>query len=138
MSSWTLAGGFYSVFDTSDANTLSLSSLNSKIDAIDDYIDTEVSAIKAKTDNLPASPAATSDIPTANQNADALLDRANAIESGRTVRGSFRLMLAALTGKLSGATSTSISVRDTGDSKNRLVVTVDGNGNRTAVTYDDT
>jgi hypothetical protein len=29
------------------------------------YIDTEVSAIKAKTDNLPASPAATSDIPSA-------------------------------------------------------------------------
>lgn len=39
------------------------------------YIDTEVAAIKAKTDNLPASPAATGDIPTAIQNADALLNR---------------------------------------------------------------
>jgi hypothetical protein len=39
------------------------------------YIDTEVAAIKAKTDNLPASPAAVSDIPTATENADALLNR---------------------------------------------------------------
>lgn len=39
------------------------------------YVDTEVAAIKAKTDNLPASPAATGDIPTATQNADALLNR---------------------------------------------------------------
>jgi hypothetical protein len=39
------------------------------------YIDTEVAAIKAKTDNLPAAPAATGDIPTAVQNADALLGR---------------------------------------------------------------
>lgn len=42
---------------------------------IDDFLDTEVAAIKAKTDNLPASPAAVSDIPTALQNADALLNR---------------------------------------------------------------
>lgn len=39
------------------------------------YLDTEIAAIKAKTDNLPASPAATGDIPTATQNADALLNR---------------------------------------------------------------
>ena len=39
------------------------------------YLDTEIAAIKAKTDNLPAAPAATGDIPTATQNADALLNR---------------------------------------------------------------
>ena len=51
------------------------------------YVDTEVAAIKAKTDNLPASPAATGDIPTANENADALLARniAGGSSSGRTV-----------------------------------------------------
>ena len=38
-------------------------------------MDTEVAAIKAKTDNLPAAPAAVGDIPTATQNADALLNR---------------------------------------------------------------
>lgn len=36
---------------------------------------TSITAIKDKTNNLPASPAATSDIPTATQNADALLNR---------------------------------------------------------------
>ena len=48
--------------------------VETKVDAIDDYIDTEVAAIKAKTDNLPANPAAVSDIPTANQNRDAVLN----------------------------------------------------------------
>lgn len=38
------------------------------------YIDTEVAAIKAKTDNLPASPAATSDIPSAATVAAAVWD----------------------------------------------------------------
>lgn len=38
-------------------------------------VDTVVDAIQAKTDNLPADPAATSDIPTAVQNADTLLNR---------------------------------------------------------------
>lgn len=35
----------------------------------------DITAIKAKTDNLPAAPAAVGDIPTANQNADAMLKR---------------------------------------------------------------
>jgi hypothetical protein len=36
------------------------------VDTIDDFLDTEIAAIKAKTDNLPASPAATGDIPTSD------------------------------------------------------------------------
>jgi hypothetical protein len=36
--------------------------VEAKIDAMDDYIDTEVAAIKAKTDNLPSDPADASDI----------------------------------------------------------------------------
>lgn len=40
------------------------------------YIDTEVASIKAKTDNLPASPAATGDIPSAATIADAVWDEA--------------------------------------------------------------
>ena len=41
---------------------------------VDDFLDTEVAAIKAKTDNLPAAPAATGDIPTAAAIADAVWD----------------------------------------------------------------
>ena len=40
---------------------LASANLDTQLTAIDDYIDTEVAAIKAKTDNLPASPAATGD-----------------------------------------------------------------------------
>jgi hypothetical protein len=42
---------------------------------IDNFIDTEIGAIKAKTDLIPAAPAAVGDVPTAVQNADALLNR---------------------------------------------------------------
>jgi hypothetical protein len=44
------------------ATTTQLTTVESKIDTIDDYVDTEVSAIKAKTDNLPSDPADASDI----------------------------------------------------------------------------
>ena len=37
------------------------------LDVIDDYMDTEITAIKAKTDLIPATPAATGDIPTTAQ-----------------------------------------------------------------------
>lgn len=55
--------------------TVSSRATQASVDTIDDFLDTEIAAIKAKTDNLPASPAATGDIPTATQNADALLNR---------------------------------------------------------------
>ncbi len=100
--------------------------------------DPNVALIKTKTDNLPASPAAVSDIPTANANADALLDRANGIETGVTLRQGQRVQLAAAAGKLSGAATTTIKIRDTGDSKDRVTATVDADGNRTAVTLDTT
>lgn len=64
---------------------MAAANLDTQLGAIDDFIDTEIGAIKtetdkipsikAKTDALPASPAATGDIPTAIQNADALLKR---------------------------------------------------------------
>ncbi len=74
--------------------------------------------------------------PTANDNADALLDRAAGIETNRTVRQGLRLMLSALAGKLSGAATTTVTIRDTNDGKDRIVATVDSNGNRSAVTLD--
>lgn len=103
------------------------------------YLDTEVAAIKAKTDNLPALPAAAGDIPTAIQNADALLDRANAIETGLTLRGALRLIAAACAGIASGlATATAIYRNAVADSKPRITATVDAHGNRTAITTDVT
>jgi hypothetical protein len=55
-------------------------------------LDTLIDGVKAKTDNLPAAPAAVSDIPTAVQNADALLGRsiAGGANGGRTVTSALR------------------------------------------------
>ncbi len=99
-----------------------------------EYIDTEVAAIKAKTDNLPAAPAAVSDIPSAATNAAAVW--ASVIETGFTALQSLRLMLSATAGKLSGAASTNVKIRDVNDAKDRIDATVDADGNRTAVNYD--
>lgn len=80
--------------------------------------------------------AAVAALPSANANADALLDRTAGIETSRTLRQGLRLMLAALAGKASGLATTTATYRDTNDSKNRIVATVDADGNRSAVTLD--
>jgi len=113
------------------------SDIDAQLAIIAGYLDTEVAAIKAKTDNLPAAPAATGDIPTAAANADALLDRSNAIEAGLTPRQALQLAVAALAAKLSGAATTTVTIRNAvADTKNRITATVDANGNRSAITYD--
>jgi hypothetical protein len=75
-------------------------------------------------------------IPTANTNADALLDRANAVDTGVTVRNALRGFTASLLGKLSGAATTNVLIRNIGDTKNVVNATVDASGNRSAVTLD--
>lgn len=75
-------------------------------------------------------------LPTATENATALLDASNGIETSITLRQALRLVLAATAGKLSGAATTTVTIRNVGDSKNRIVATVDSDGNRTAVTTD--
>ncbi len=65
------------------AATRTLSGFSFTVNTTDTPPDnTSIAAIKAKTDNLPVSPAATGDIPTATQNADALLKRDWAAVSG--------------------------------------------------------
>lgn len=66
--------------------------------------------------------------------ADALWDEV--IEGAITGRQSARLWNAAAGGKLSGAGTTSVAIRDLGDTKDRVTATVDSNGNRTAVSRD--
>lgn len=67
--------------------------------------------------------------------ASSLLD-SNDIESGYSMRESFRLILSALVGKVSGAETTTVTIRDINDTIDRIVATVDANGNRTSVTKD--
>jgi hypothetical protein len=118
----TYAGG-----DTSGVTTLlaRLTAIRAGLlDNLDDSISNVLAAIAAQS------------APTANENADALLDRTAGVETNRTVRQAMRLILAALAGELSGAATTAVTIRDTNDTKNRIVATVDGNGNRSAITYD--
>lgn len=73
----------------------------------------------------------------ANKVADAYLDRADAVEAGLTPRQAMRLSTAVDAGKLSGAATTTIVIRNAvADSKARVTATVDSSGNRSAVTYD--
>jgi hypothetical protein len=106
-------------------------------------IATLIAAIKAKTDNLPASPAATGDAMTLTSGerdsiAAALLDLANGVETGVTTRQSLRVMLAALAGKVSGADANAPVFRDVNDTKPRITATTDSSGNRSVVTVDAT
>lgn len=67
--------------------------------------------------------------------ATALLDNSD-IESGYSMREILKLLSAAMAGKLSGAPGTTITIKNVNDNKNRIVATVDANGNRTSVIYD--
>ncbi len=71
---------------------------------------------------------------------DAVTEIANAIaaltiDSGMTLQNAMKLVLAAAAGKVSGASGTTVTIRDTSDTYNRIVATVDADGNRSALTY---
>ncbi len=109
-----------------------------------------IAAIKAKTDNLPSAPAdegliiAATDalassiaaLPSANANADALLDRADGIETGWSLRQALRIIFSVLAGKANGLSGTTVTFRDVNDSKTRVTATVDSVGDRSALTLD--
>ena len=61
---------------------------------------------------------------------------AKEIETGFTAEELLRVMAAALAGKLSGAATTEVTIRDVTDSKDRIIATVDADGNRTDVVLD--
>lgn len=79
--------------------------------------------------------ASTGDALTAAQVSADLLD-SQLVETGLTVRETLRICVAALAGKVSGASGTTITIRNTADTADRIVATVDSSGNRTAVTLD--
>ena len=60
------------------------------------------------------------------------------VEGSHTMIQLLRLFASALASKLSGAATTTVTIRDIDDSKNRIVATVDSDGNRTAITLDET
>jgi hypothetical protein len=135
-------------------NKTMLDVINLDVVTVKNAVDTEVAAIKGKTDQMVFTTANRLDVQVhgmqadtvtasavasdaVNEIADGLLDRANGVETGVTPRGALRLAASALAGKVSGAGSTNETFRNAvADSKNRIVNTVDASGNRTAVTTD--
>ena len=69
----------------------------------------------------------------ANAIADAIFDEVDGVESGLPFRKFLRLAGAVLFGKSSNANKT---FRDYNDTKDRVTATLDGSGNRTAITRD--
>lgn len=69
-----IVGTFGAWVQSGLASASALATVSGKIDAVDDLIDTEVAAIKAKTDNLPADPADASDIAAAFSTVNTKLD----------------------------------------------------------------
>ena len=65
--------------------------------------------------------------------ANAILDLANGVETGYTLRQALRLIAAANAGKLSISGDT-VTIRDLADAANRIVATTTISGQRTAVT----
>ena len=98
-------------------------------------VDGVVDAIKAKTDNLPASPAAAGDSMALTSAAvDAILDEA--FEGTTTFRQALRALMSVLAGKSGGGGTDTLTFQDLGDTKARITATVDENGNRTTVVLD--
>lgn len=104
------------------------------VNTIDDFLDTEVAAIKAKTDLIPAAPAAVGDIPTAVENADALLGRnvSGGSSSGRTVKQAFHFIRNRWV-----VSSGTLTVYDTDDSTSSWTASVTGTAGADPVTASD-
>jgi len=112
---------------TTIPSTLASLATQSSVDTIDSIVDSilvDTAVIGAAGAGLTAVPAM-------------ILDLTDAIEAGLTPRQALRLITAASAGKVSGAATTSVTIRNAvADSKDRIVATVDASGNRSAITTD--
>ena len=93
---------------------------------------TTLLAVKAKTDLIPASPAATGDIPSASTIALAV---AGIDIDGKTLQAALCIVAAIVGGVASGAGTSTEVFKGLDGSTTRATVTADTSGNRTAVTY---
>lgn len=115
--------------------TNTAASIRSAVGLASANLDSQLLVIQTDTTtDIPAQIAALPTAPTATQNADALLDRASAID-GKTPREALRIIGATTAGKVSGAgTGTEVFVGLDGVTA-RVTGTVTAAGNRTDVVY---
>lgn len=124
------ANGFYGVtFDATDTATVGEIEVSVKVAGALQVFKTFVVLEEAVYDLMFAAGAVGTSVD--------LLDLANGVETGLTVRQALRLALAALAGKCSGAELSAPVFRNAiADSKNRISATGDAYGNRSAITTD--
>lgn len=120
-------GDAYAVVNSGTHGNAALKTLIDTVDAVVDSILADTG-----TDGVVLSSATQQSIATA------LLDLSNGVETSYTLRQALRLILSSAAAKLSGAATTSVVIRDIGDTKDRITATVDADGNRTAVSVDAT
>jgi hypothetical protein len=117
--------------DTGTTLDAALATVDGIVDAI--LVDTaEIGAAGAGLAAIPWN--AAWDAETQSEVADALA--ALVIEGTVTLPQALRAILGACAGILSGAATTTVTIRDTTNSKDRIIATVDADGNRSAVTLD--
>jgi len=94
-------------------------------------------ALSTALGTLAASISVTGDALTTANVADTILDATDGVETGLTLRQALRVIAAATAGTVSGAETTTITFQNAlvGDT-DRIIATVDSNGNRTAITLD--
>lgn len=116
------------------------SDIDAQLAAIAGYLDTEIAAIVAKLPtNYIMGSSDQADHDAAGATAQQIWEYATRVLTDKTIEGSvtdadiLRLTLAILTGLTSGGGTNQLTFRDLADSKDRLVVTVDDNGNRTVI-----
>ena len=142
---WTNAGRLDAILDElttqGDTNETKIDTIDTNVDSI--LADTGTDGVVVASINNNAITAAA--IATDAIDADAL--KADAVDeildeevdndgTAISLRGAMKLILSRLTGLATGGGTTSITFRDLGDSKNRIVMTVDEDGDRSAVTLD--
>lgn len=89
-----------------------------------------------QSDDVPGLISSLNNISTADVNAQVLdVLNVDALIDGKTIVAALRIGLAVLAGKVSGAGTGSEVFRSIDDGENAVTVTVDGDGNRSAVTY---
>lgn len=140
--SWATATGF-STLTASDVWANATRTLSAFGFTVDTNANSTETAIKAKTDLIPSSPAATGDAMTLtsgerNSVASALLNLTDGVEVGITVQEALRYIASSVVAVLSGAGGTgaaTITIKAIGnDGTTRLTVETDEDGNRTSVT----
>lgn len=114
-----------------------VTSMDTKIDTIDSVVeDIEVLAEEIVETVEVEVAQGIFNLPSETEIADAVLAAGDV--DGYTLEETLKICMAALGGKLAGAGTATITFTAVDDSKSRITATVDGNGNRTAVTLDTT